>query len=159
MADLYEKWEYEERQIKYVVNGQKTYDFWGVDWFLPLWDSEFVKFWTSVHKRHRYKQNLYKEYLSDWNYKNLFKKKFSLNSHTGFLAIFLKLLSFSLKISPSKKKIISYFDYFSRYGYYYQYITFGKYLKLRNKIKNPTGIHLLNWMNNHEIMKKRRLKN
>ena len=44
MADLYEKWEYEERQIKYVVNGQKTYDFWGVDWFLPLWDSEFVKF-------------------------------------------------------------------------------------------------------------------
>ena len=96
MADLYEKWEYEERQIKYVVNGQKTYDFWGVDWFLPLWDSEFVKFWTSVHKRHRYKQNLYKEYLSDWNYKNLFKKKFFLEfSYWLFSNIFKTFVFFS----------------------------------------------------------------
>ena len=155
-ADLYEKWEYEERQIKYVVNGQKTYDFFGVDWLLPLWDSEFVKFWTSVHKRHRYKQNLYREYLRDWNYKSLFKKKFTLNSHTGLLAIFIKLLSFSLKISISKKKIIGYFDYFSRYGFYYQYITFGMYLKLRDKIKNPTGIHLLTWINQKEIFKKKK---
>ena len=74
LADLYEKWEYEERQIKYVVNGQKTYDFLNINWYLPLWESEFVKFWTSVKKKYRYKQNLYKEYLYDWNYKNLFRK-------------------------------------------------------------------------------------
>ena len=153
LTDLYEKWEYEERQIKYVVNGQKTYDFWGIDWFLPLWDSEFVKFWTSVDKRYRYKQNLYKEFLNDWNYKNLFRRKFTLNSHTGLLAFFIKLLSFSLKISSSREKIISYFDYFSRYGFYYQYVKFSKYLKLRGKIKNPTSIHLLTWMNQKEIFK------
>ena len=39
LADLYEKWEYEERQIKYVVNGQKTYDFLNINWYLPLWES------------------------------------------------------------------------------------------------------------------------
>ncbi len=150
LADLYEKWEYEERQIKYVVNGQKTYDFLNVNWFLPLWDSEFVKFWTSVEKKYRYKQNLYKEYLCDWNYKNLFRRNFKLTSHTGLLEILLKLLSFSLKIFSFRKNIISYFDYFSRYGFNYQFITFTKYLKLRGKIKNPLSIHLLNWMKDNK---------
>ena len=60
---------------------------------------------------------------------------------------------------PFKKKIISYFDYFSRYGFYYQFITFTEYLRIRGKIKSPLSIHLLNWMNNHEIITKRRLKN
>ena len=65
LADLYEKWEYEERQIKYVVNGQKTYDFLNINWYLPLWESEFVKFWTSVDKKYRFRQNLYREYDSE----------------------------------------------------------------------------------------------
>ena len=68
-------------------------------------------------KKYRYKQNLYKEYLYDWNYKNLFRKNFILTSHTGLLEIFLKVISFSLKIFPFRKKIINYFDYFSRYGF------------------------------------------
>ena len=159
LADLYEKWEYEERQIKYVVNGQKTYDFLNINWYLPLWESEFVKFWTSVDKKYRFRQNLYREYLYDWNYKNLFRKNFILTSHTGLLETLLKVISFSLKMFPFKKKIINYFDYFSRYGFYYQFITFTEYLRIRGKIKSPLSIHLLNWMNNHEIITKRRLKN
>ena len=64
-------------------------------------------------------------------------KNFILTSHTGLLETLLKLLSFSLKIFPFKKNIINYFDYFSRYGFYYQFITFTEYLKNKRENKKP----------------------
>ena len=85
LSDIYENWEYNERQCKFVVNGQRAYEFLNFDWFLPLWDSEFVKFWTTVPLNLRYKQNLYKKYLTDWNYRDIFE---SINEEvTGFTGL------------------------------------------------------------------------
>jgi asparagine synthase (glutamine-hydrolysing) len=61
-ANLYEVWDWQERQAKYIVNSTRVYDQFELDWWLPLWDREFVKFWESVPLKLR-KQRLW---FIDW---------------------------------------------------------------------------------------------
>ena len=113
LFDLFEKWENEERQSKYVVNGQKVYEFHNINWELPLWDGDFVKFWTTVPGKYRFNQNLFREYLVQWNYSKVFNLKIDITSHTGFIYLFLRILSFtlnSLSFLVDKKLFIQYFN-------------------------------------------------
>ncbi len=47
-ADEYQRWEWRERQCKYIVNNVRCYEFHDADWWLPLWDREFVSVWQDV---------------------------------------------------------------------------------------------------------------
>jgi asparagine synthase (glutamine-hydrolysing) len=44
----FEKWELKERQPKFIVNAVRTYEYFGYEWRLPLWDKELVNFWLSI---------------------------------------------------------------------------------------------------------------
>lgn len=68
----YETWEWQERQSKAVVNGQRIYDFFKLKWLLPLWDSEFIDFWETVSYELKINQKLYIDYLKNYNYKGVF---------------------------------------------------------------------------------------
>jgi len=65
---LYEALEYENRQCKYVVAGQRTYEWHGFDWRLPLWDRTFIDFWETVPLEAKLGERLYREMLIevDW---------------------------------------------------------------------------------------------
>lgn len=39
------EWLWKERHSKFIINSIRAYEFFGMDWWLPLWDSEFVNFW------------------------------------------------------------------------------------------------------------------
>lgn len=47
-ASAFERWEWEERQAKYIGNSVRVYDFYGLDWWMPLWDLEFMRYWREV---------------------------------------------------------------------------------------------------------------
>jgi asparagine synthase (glutamine-hydrolysing) len=54
-ASLFEEWEWQERQAKYIANSNRYYDSFGLDWWMPLWDQEVADFWATVpyeYKRH-----------------------------------------------------------------------------------------------------------
>ncbi len=70
-----EYWEYEGRQICYVVNGQRIYEFLGYNWEMPLWDKRLVDFCRTLFLSDKKDQFLYKAYLKDYNYKGLFPEK------------------------------------------------------------------------------------
>ncbi len=63
-ADLYERWDWQERQAKFVVNCVRVYDFWEYDWWLPLWDFEMLEIWRRVPLRWRAKRKLYLDFVT-----------------------------------------------------------------------------------------------
>ncbi|UXD87954.1 asparagine synthase family protein [Thalassolituus hydrocarboniclasticus] len=63
LADSYEKWDWQERQAKFICNSVRVYEFYGYDWWLPLWDKDFVTFWQEIPLELRKKRLWYIEYV------------------------------------------------------------------------------------------------
>lgn len=63
LANWSEKWEWQERQAKFICNSVRGYEFFGYDWWMPLWDLDFVKFWETVPLQLRYKKLWYQDYV------------------------------------------------------------------------------------------------
>ncbi|MGE4297176.1 MAG: asparagine synthase-related protein [Desulfovibrionaceae bacterium] len=72
-AACHELHEWQERQCKYVVNGQRMYEWFGLDWRLPLWSDELMEFWRNVPWRVKFGQALFKKYLHAYNPGGLFR--------------------------------------------------------------------------------------
>jgi len=65
---LYEYAEFQDRQCKYVVTGQRIYEFLGHEWRLPLWDNAYLRFWESVPLGDKSNQALYTRMLRTTNW-------------------------------------------------------------------------------------------
>jgi asparagine synthase (glutamine-hydrolysing) len=65
---VYEALEFENRQCKFVINGQRSYEFFGLDWRLPLWDDEYLAFWQAVPLERKANQALYRDMLVEANW-------------------------------------------------------------------------------------------
>lgn len=61
--ETYEKWDWQERQSKFISNSVRAYEYIGNEWRLPLWDSELVSFWLNVPMKNRYKRTFYFEWV------------------------------------------------------------------------------------------------
>lgn len=66
LANLYELWDWQERQSKYIINSVRVYDQFSLDWWLPLWDIEFVKFWERVPLVLRKDREWFKKWIIDF---------------------------------------------------------------------------------------------
>ena len=79
MCAYYESWDWQERQSKAVVNGQRLYEFFELDWLLPLWDKDLVLFWSNVPQAQRIRQTLHVRYLKNYNFKGVYDQLRSVN--------------------------------------------------------------------------------
>ena len=82
--------EYENRQTKYVVNSQRIYDNFQLNWVLPLWNKSFIKYWENVPLKYKLNQKLYKDTLSLLNLGGVWTNEYN----------------FKLYVSPKIMKII-----------------------------------------------------
>ncbi|MEJ2378996.1 MAG: asparagine synthase C-terminal domain-containing protein [Pseudolabrys sp.] len=65
---LYEYAEFQDRQCKYVVTGQRIYEYLGHAWRLPLWDNAYLRFWEGVPLEDKTSQKLYARMLEKTNW-------------------------------------------------------------------------------------------
>lgn len=61
--DLIEAWNWQERQSKFIVNSNRYYEFFQLEWWLPFWQLEFVAFWLQVPKPMLRKQQLWRKFV------------------------------------------------------------------------------------------------
>lgn len=65
---VYEYGEFVDRQAKYVINGQRLYEYFGLDWRLPLWERPNLDFWEHAPLGAKADQSLYREVLEQDNW-------------------------------------------------------------------------------------------
>jgi len=144
-ACAYELHEWQERQCKYVVNGQRVYDWFGFDWRLPLWSDELMKFWRDVPWRIKFGQRLYKKYLTQYNPKNLFDLdiKVSRNYCPPFLRLPSRIYSGLAKIFNLDDDFFNrtFIKYFGAYSPYYPQKTYSEFLKDSRYHRNTVSYH------------------
>jgi asparagine synthase (glutamine-hydrolysing) len=71
---VYEYIEFQDRQSKYVITGQRIYEFHGHDWRLPLWDKTYLDFWQGVPLAEKAGQSLFTRMLHRANWGGVWRE-------------------------------------------------------------------------------------
>lgn len=59
-----ESWNARERQSKFIVNSNRYYDYFGLKWWMPFWDNEFIDLWQKVPYSLRFDTTLWNEFVN-----------------------------------------------------------------------------------------------
>jgi asparagine synthase (glutamine-hydrolysing) len=149
LAKAYERWEWQERQCKFVINGQRSYDWLGLSWMLPLWDDEYMHFWPRVPYRLKVGQGLYKKYLSRYNPGGLFNgvepSMYNWQGWSMAALPFGKMVRILLG-QAAREKFYQGFNYFGRYANHYAPFGFYSHLKTLSHYAKPMGRYAELWL-------------
>ncbi|MEP4378194.1 MAG: asparagine synthase-related protein [Alphaproteobacteria bacterium] len=149
-AAFFELWEYRERQAKYVVGGQRIYDFLGLDWDLPLWDRDFTAFWRDAPLADKYNQALYRDWLFDWDHTQVFSTISSritawpraLSAVLAPVAVATRLLAGRAR----RDRLFRYLNYFDRFSDHYRMFGFSTFKRHMHDMRNPASLYAREWL-------------
>ncbi|MBT4730659.1 hypothetical protein HOB87_01640 [Candidatus Woesearchaeota archaeon] len=148
LMSLYERWECEERQAKWVIHGQRAYDFFGYDWQLPLWDIELVKFYQRVPIHLKLDQRLYHLWLEKWDYNNLFRDfNPTVWRWPRATLVVVPLAKVVEKIlgKNAKQAWYEFFFYWGHTAEHYAPYSYKEYFDIRSDIRNSTALNGRAW--------------
>ncbi len=154
LISQYESFEWQERQCKMVVNGQKAYEFFGYSWSLPLWDKELMDFFEKLPWELKYKQNLFKQYLKQYNYKGVFDYSSAepkiWKPQQYWIVITARIIGI-LKSARAKEEFYKKMSYYG--DMHWQYALFGKalYDKHHKNLRNMVSLAVLDFLNEQAI--------
>ena len=154
LISLYESWEWQERQSKYVCNGQRVYDYLGLKWTLPLWDGEFMDFWETASYEEKVGQALYTKYLKHYDYEGMFKNyRRTLYTFPPALRwLFLVGKAIGLFAGNARKQeFYQNMSYFGSYHHQYAYYGFSHFLARSKQIRGPVSLLVETWLEEHGI--------
>jgi asparagine synthase (glutamine-hydrolysing) len=121
-AKNFEYWGWKERQTKRVVNGQNNYNYYGLNWELPLWDLEYMQFWVDLPLHQKVGRSLFVEYLNNTNFYGLFKNRDKFMSRWPTNRLYIQFLGNALRRTLGKDISDLYYkklDWYSQYQYLY----------------------------------------
>lgn len=147
-AALYEAWEWQERQCKYVVNGVRMYDYVGMDWLMPLWHGRYMRFWEKVPFRLKLGQRLYKAYLARWDYAGLFRNyapKVWRWPGVSIAVLPVAWILGRLAGAGAREWLYRRARYFGHYGFAYGLHGLGHFLGRADEARNPVSFMADTW--------------
>jgi asparagine synthase (glutamine-hydrolysing) len=66
-ASIFEEWEWQERQAKFICNSNRYFDYFKLNWWMPLWDKNVTTFWSSVPYAFKFQKVLWSSYVDrEW---------------------------------------------------------------------------------------------
>jgi asparagine synthase (glutamine-hydrolysing) len=99
----YEQWDYSERQCKFIGNSSGVYSFFGLDFFMPLFDLDLILFFSHVPFKQKLGAVLYNRTLENYFFKT-HKVDFDLKLPATDGRIFNPLKNNLIKIAPQTLK-------------------------------------------------------
>jgi len=148
-AAIYECWEWQERQSKLVIRGQRLYDFFGFDWSLPFWHDEMMAFWSTVPYKFKRNQNLYINYLRKYNYKNVFSTLRAKVQPWTLRYAWIPYAAKLIRLTFGKKQKEKFYKKMHYYSTYHdQYALFGHdyYLQYYKQIRDPASLMIRHYL-------------
>ncbi len=99
-ASYFELWDWRERQVKFICNAVRTYDFFGYDYWLPLWDNDALEICSKVPLDYRINRRWFTRYvdtylaskMKDYNIPNKYTKDPVLTMKLFYLATRLNII-------------------------------------------------------------------
>jgi asparagine synthase (glutamine-hydrolysing) len=85
-SSLLDCWNWQERQSKFIVNSCRVYEFYGYQWYCPLWDKEIMEYFRTLTLKLRENRWLYNTYINKQNVVLEIKE----SKYKASLAIFFK---------------------------------------------------------------------
>lgn len=105
-ADVYERWDWAERQAKFIGHSIRVYEFYGFEWRLPLWEKDIIEFWQKISLENRVKRSLYFDYVNKKQTEfNEFNKQSDQNHITFIKKMIKKTPLFDFYVTYKKNKV------------------------------------------------------
>lgn len=144
-----ECWEYEARQICYVVNGQRVYEFFGFEWEMPLWDKRLVDFCMPLSLSDKEGQSLFKSYLQDYNYHGLFPQKEPHLWRWPVPMLWVVGVAQFIKVFLGDEKKANFYKFMRYYGHYanqYAFFPLELHKKHYQDARNEVSLYVSLWL-------------
>lgn len=136
-ANECEKFNWKNRQSKFICNSVRLYEYYGYDWWLPLWDREFINFFQNLPldlRNHKW----YVAYVSYVYEENAKLKNLQSSDNLGFfLNLTKKIIDKTVFLKNISRFIYQYFCNSDNFGWYAQ---FPDYKILKSKGYSYNGI-------------------
>ncbi len=69
IACLHQNWNIKTRQSNYIINSVRVYEYFGMDWRIPLWDDDFAEFWLKIKSSFKIETKVYNKFMFDCYFK------------------------------------------------------------------------------------------
>lgn len=62
VMEIFERFDFDEREVKYITNANRIYEYQGLKCYLPLWDKNLLNKWLTINYNKRYKTELFNKF-------------------------------------------------------------------------------------------------
>lgn len=146
--------EFYERQSKWVINGQRSADFFGYSWDLPLWHSSVVKCFEQMDYSSRLNQACFKSYIKNFDPNRLFQEEIDRPKWTGLSSIAIptaRLIGLLLG-SKAKTNVYRYFAYYGINQDQFSAYDLSYFLGVGPSLRNIISLHVLTFIDEFSKM-------